>query len=94
MEGLGSYIIYQRPDTRELVRIYCPSAPGTLMCQGMRDKERSRLEDTYGRKVPVWVERVGEEQYVSFSPFLFGTVIGILTSLMINIWQKSGKREV
>ena len=64
------------------------------MCQGMRDRERNKLKQAYGRNVPVWVESVGEEQYVAFGPFLFGSIIGILTSLMINAIQKQTKREV
>ena len=94
MDGLGSYVVYKKPGTSELVRIYCPAAPGTLLCQGLKDKESTRLKANYGRNVPVWVEDVGEEQYVSFGPFLFGSIVGILTSVMINAIQKQTKREV
>ena len=94
MNGLGSYIVWQRPETREITKVYCPAAPGTLMCQGMKDRERDRLKQTYGRNVPVWVEDVGEEQYVAFGPFLFGIVFGTIASLVINVIQRQTKREV
>jgi len=94
MDGLGSYVVYKRPDSTELVRIYCPAAPGTIMCQGLKERESLRLKQTYGRNVPVWVEDVGEEQYAAFGPFLFGSIIGVLTSIIINAIQKQPKREV
>jgi len=94
MNGPGSYVVYSRPDSRELVRIYCPAAPGTLLCQGMRDRERAKLKQTYGRNVAVWVEDVGEEQYVAFGPVLFGTIVGVLTSLFLSAIHKQPKREV
>jgi hypothetical protein len=94
MNGLGSYIVHQKPDSREIVKVYCPASPDTLICQGMRDSEKTRLRSAYGRNVPVWIESVGEEQYVSFGPFLFGTIFGVLTSLALNIIQKQTKREV
>ncbi len=94
MNGQGSYIVYKRPDTHDLVRIYCPAAPGTLLCQGLKDKEKARLKATYGRNIPVWVEDVGEEQYVAFGPVLFGAILGVLTSVMLAAIQKQPKREV
>ena len=94
MDGQGSYVVYKRPDSRELVKIYCPAAPGTLMCQGMKDRERAKLKQTYGRNVPVWVEDVGEEQYVAFGPVLFGAIVGVLTSVLLTAINKQPKREV
>ena len=94
MNGLGSYIVWQRPDSREIVKVYCPASPGTLLCTGLKDKEERRLRSVYGRKIPVWVEAAGEEQYVAFGPFLFGSIIGVLTSITISAIQKQTKREV
>ena len=94
MDGLGSYIVYKRPDTRELVRIFCPAAPETPQCQGLRDKERASLRSTYGRDVPIWVEDVGGEQYLDFAPILFGAILGVLTGVILNAIDQQTKREV